>query len=168
MEANMFLQIVSYLLYAIAGILFVHLVNKIRIKGLSISQTLDALSIAILIISAINVPRSTRLVDISGSWYGIGNTQTPNGVFNEEMSLTISSDCEEGKVCGQAFFPSVSCSFSLEYLGERDGRFYFDEVNKSAGCGIATETYFETIGNNKIKYYAKGDWGETNIILEHR
>jgi hypothetical protein len=164
----MFLQIVSYVLYTIAGALFIHLVNKIRTKGLSISQTLEALSIAILIISALNVSKPTRLPDISGAWSGLGTVQTSNGVFNDEMTLTISNDCEEGKICGQAFFPSVSCSLSLEFLGDNNGRYYFDERNTSTGCGIAVETYLEPIGKDKIRYYAKGDWGETNITLERQ
>ncbi len=162
----MFWQIISYLFYVIALILFIHIIFKVRSEGLKLNQAIEAFGIVVTILIALNIPKPTQFRDISGAWSGTGKVETQGSVLDASMTLTITDNCEEGKICGQDFFPVVSCPFSLEYLGEHDGRFYFSERDTSAGYGHALETYLEPIGNNKIKYYAKGDWGETNIILE--
>jgi hypothetical protein len=108
------------------------------------------------------------IANIAGTWNGTGTVNLSNGVYNATMTLTISGNCLKGQVCGQGFVPDISCTFSLIYQEKKDEKFYFSEQSISGNCGIVVEAYLEPLSNNRLLYYAKGDWGETNLIMERK
>ena len=120
-------------------------------------------------IAITNLPSQPTMIpfpsDLVGVWSGNGKNIVNGTSYDTSSSVTITNPCVSGNVCGQGFIPTVNCSFTLTYLREDNGRFFFEEGNYIGNCGTSKLDYLQLLSNGKLLFHSESNFGMINVIM---
>jgi hypothetical protein len=103
---------------------------------------------------------------LEGTWTGSG-TEVLNAIATDiNGSVTLSTPCYNGPMCGSAFIPKENCSFDLTFLNLINGKYYFEPVHDAGQCGVITLTYLEPLQNGEMAFHSEGTFGIDDITLK--
>ena len=101
-------------------------------------------------------PTQPPVFPLSGAWSGTAK----NGDYMMNVTIILQPVCKIGEVCG-TYYLSLPCSGSFALVGEQDGVYEFQAVNKSASCTGEGKDYLQLLSNGDLQYTSKGAYGET-------
>ena len=102
------------------------------------------------------------LIDpVVGIWSGI----VVNNDFEMEISISIDGSCLLGNQCGEFEITNISCSGLLSWVGMDGERYEFQASEMTGSCGVGSD-YLLPQADGTLKYYWKGDAGETTGTLQ--
>jgi inosine-uridine nucleoside N-ribohydrolase len=107
-------------------------------------------------------PQETPSIDpIAGTWSG----SAWNNDFELQVTILVEETCQLGEVCGRFDIPIASCSGTLTWVGMDEEQYQFQAGDKTSGCGEGID-YLIPQKDGTVKYISRGDYGETEGILQ--
>jgi len=107
-------------------------------------------------------PQETPSIDpIVGTWSGLAT----NNDFQLHVSITINEACKIGEMCGRFDITNAACSGTFTWIGMDGDLYQFEAGDKTSGCGEGVD-YLIPQEDGTIKYISRGDYGETEGILQ--
>ena len=104
---------------------------------------------------------------LKGFWSGAGTISIPTkeNYMDIDVGVEIHAPCKANVVCGKIYIYTIVCSYSLIYINEKEGRYYFQQGDYEGTCGNAELIYFEPLPNGDLLFHSEGNNGTFEAML---